>query len=95
MELFLLCKKGDKGQASPVYLLSLSYVTKYHNFQGVNNINLFCTTQKAGKSNFMTSVDVVLSLVRTDFLVCREQLLMCPIWWKGVGSSVGPLLQEH
>lgn len=43
----------------------------------------------------MTSVDVMLSLVRTDFLVCREQLLMCPIWWKGVGSSVAPLLQEH
>ena len=51
MELFLLCKKGDKGQESPVYLLSLSYVTKYHNFHGVNNINLFLYISGGHKSN--------------------------------------------
>ena len=44
-------KKGDKGQESPVYSLSLGYVTKYHNFHGVNNKILLFYISGGHKSN--------------------------------------------
>ena len=83
-----VCGGGAGGVSSSIW----AYITKYHQTgRLVDNRNLFLAFLEAGKSDIQALADLVSG--ETHLLVHRWLTSHCVLtWWKGRGSSLGPLL---